>query len=164
MINPMPTPAPHISLRPVTRADLPTLFDMQGDPEANALAGTKPRERAAFDSIWARILDTPSGDVFARSIIAADALIGCINIFPREGAEYIGYWIHRDHWGRGVATRAIALILAEYPRRPLFAQVVAHNTASIRALQRNGFHEIERKHLPADDRYVAAEVITLKLD
>jgi RimJ/RimL family protein N-acetyltransferase len=160
--------APAIHLRPPTPADIPAMFQMQLDPEANRLAGTKPRTRETFDIIWAKILgdpNTPPDPAVTPRIILLDeaTLVGMINIFPRDGRDFVGYWIHRDHWGRGIAGRALALLLADFPRRPVFAQVVAHNAASLRALERNGFTIISREFSPETERYTAGEVVTLEL-
>lgn len=170
------TPAPPtITLRPPTPADLPALYDMQLDPEANRLAGTHPRSRESFEALWAGILSQqavgPSSTLpptFARIITdRRDQVLGSINIFPldegRGVRRLLGYWIHRDHWGRGIAGRAIALMLESSPHRPLFAVVAAHNTASLRALGRNGFTIIAREHAPATERYTAGEIVTLSL-
>jgi RimJ/RimL family protein N-acetyltransferase len=154
-----------IHLRPPAPADIPTLFEFQLDPIANELAGTKPRDRAAFDAIWNTILADPTAaNVTPRVIIADDTLVGIINIFPQEDTASVGYWLDRPHWGRGIATRAIALLIAEVPTRPLYARVAQHNTASLRALERNGFTIISREHRPGTERYTAHEVITLTLN
>jgi RimJ/RimL family protein N-acetyltransferase len=156
-----------IRLRPPTHADIPGMFAMQLDPEGNRLAGTKPRTLEAFTAIWNKILgdaeSPPDPAVVPRAIVRGGVLVGMINIFPREGRDYVGYWIERAHWGGGVATRALGLMLAESPRRPLFAQVAVHNTASLRVLERHGFVITERKHEAETDRFVAGEVVTLRL-
>lgn len=163
----MTSPNSNIHIRPVTHADVPALFEMQLDPESNRLAGTKPRDLATFNAVWARILgdasNAPDPAVTPRAILAGDRLVGMINVFPRDNRDYVGYWIHRDHWGRGIATRAIMLLVSEFTRRPLFAQVVAHNTASLRALERNNFAIISREQSPESDRFTAGEVFTLTL-
>jgi RimJ/RimL family protein N-acetyltransferase len=160
----MPPPPP-IHLRPTTPADIPALFEMQLDAESNRLAGTRPRDRAAFDAVWEKIFrDQAAAGVTPRTILAGGVIAGCINIFPQEGRPAIGYWIAREHWGRGIAGRAIALMLAECATRPLHASIAAHNTASRRALERNGFVEIAREHAPATDRYTAGETIKFRVD
>ncbi|HZW10431.1 MAG TPA: GNAT family N-acetyltransferase [Phycisphaerales bacterium] len=156
-----------VHLRRTVPADIPALFRMQLDPVGNELAGTKPRDRAAFETVWEGILRESSGasnGVTPRVILAEGALVGSINVFPQEGTDSVGYWIAREHWGRGIATRAIGLLMEEVRTRPLFARVVAHNTASLRALQRNGFVITARYDRPASDRYVAAEILVLTLD
>ncbi len=159
-----------ISLRPTLRADIPALFQIQLDPEGNALAGTKPRDLAAFNARWDDILGTsstppgPTG-VTARVIIAEGVLAGSINIFRPDDeprTDFIGYWLAREQWGRGIATRAIALMLEESPIRPLLARVISHNVASLKALTRNGFEVVSCDLRPATDRYAAGEVFTLR--
>jgi RimJ/RimL family protein N-acetyltransferase len=149
-----------VELRITRREDVAALFEMQLDPEGNALAGTKPRDRAAFEARWEEILrepPSPPTGVMPRVIIADGVLVGSINIFPQEGTDSIGYWLAREHWGRGIATRAIALLIGEVATRPLFARVVSHNVASRRVLERNGFVLTARRHSPETDRYVASE-------
>lgn len=160
-----------IQIRPVTRADVPLLFEMQLDPEGNHLAGTKPRTLEAFAAVWETILGDertpPDAEVVARVIVEGDAatgaVIGVINVFPREGKDYVGYWIRRDWWGRGVASRALGLLLNECARRPLVAQVAAHNAASLRVLERAGFVVTARAHMPETERYTPGPVVTLVL-
>lgn len=158
---------PAVQLRRPTTDDIPSLFEMQLDPEANRLAGTHPRDRDAFHALWNGMLsESPSSTTRAipRVILADGALVGSINIFPHQELHAIGYWIAKEHWGRGIATRAIALMIAEVATRPLFAEVVVHNAASCRALEKNGFVVIGRRHAPATERYVASELVELRLD
>lgn len=123
-------PAVSISLRQACWADVATLFEFQRDPAGNELAGTKPRDREAFEAVWRKMLAEPprtpplSPNPPPRVIIADGALVGSIGVFAEgeadggDGAHSIGYWIAREHWGRGIATRAIALMLEESPHRP----------------------------------------------
>lgn len=171
-MSPAVPPSPLVRLRPVASGDLPALFEFQLDPESNALAGTRPRDRAAFDAIWNGILgtpppppppppppDVPTGPrVVARAILADGVLAGSISIFPQDGEPSVGYWIARAHWGRGIATRAIGLLLAETGVRPVHAQVRVGNTASVRALERNGFVTTGQEWCPGTDRYIEGEV------
>ena len=152
---------PPIHLRPIVPADLPTLFDLELDPLSNHLAATHPRSLATFNARWTEIFADPS--VIPRAIIEGVAMIGAICMFRQEGTDSIGYWLAREHWGKGCATRAIALLLAEVPTRPLFARVAVHNAASRRALERNGFVVTACRQCPATERYVACERLTLML-
>jgi RimJ/RimL family protein N-acetyltransferase len=143
------------------------MFEMQLDPASNLMAGTKPRDRAAFEAVWDGILrepQDPAVPVTPRVILADGVVVGMINTFPQEGTPSLGYWIVRGHWGRGIASRAIALMLAEVSTRPIHARVVTTNAASLRALERNGFVVVERSHSQETDRYTAAEVVLLRLD
>jgi RimJ/RimL family protein N-acetyltransferase len=154
-------PPPNILLRPTCLADIPTLFGFQLDGASNDLAGTKPRDLASFMARWHDNLRNP--DITPRVIVEGEVIVGSIDIFKQEGQDSIGYWIARDHWGRGIASRAIALMLQEVAKRPLFARVALHNTASRRALERNGFVVASRDKAPEDDRYAACERFILKL-
>jgi RimJ/RimL family protein N-acetyltransferase len=96
-------------------------------------------------------------------IEAAGDVVGSVNISPNEGRDSLGYWIAREHWGRGIATRAVALMLEEFARRPLYATTAAHNLPSLRVLQKNGFEVIDRVHTPPTSRTVERETVTLVL-
>jgi RimJ/RimL family protein N-acetyltransferase len=150
-----------IHLRPIVPSDLPTLFQFELDPESNRLAATLPRSLATFNARWAEVFTDPT--VVPRAVVEGSTMVGVICAFEQEGNDSIGYWIDRSHWGKGYATRAIALLLEEVATRPLFARVAAHNAASRRALERNGFVVTSRRHTPATERYTACERLTLTL-
>ncbi len=150
---------PSIHLRPTLPSDIPTLFRYQADPEGNALAATIARDFDSFKAVWEGIFNDPvkKAHTIPRVIMMGDALVGSINCLRQDGADSIGYWVAREHWGKGIATRAIALMLDEVRARPLFARVASHNTASIRALERNGFVLTGRLHVPGDARFLTGE-------
>lgn len=161
-LNPQrPARALDVALRPAVEHDLPTLFRFQLDPEANRLAGVKPLDEPAFRARWDRIFADPS--VTTRVILADGALAGSISRFTMDGLDAVGYWIARDQWNRGIATRGIGLFLREAPARPLHAHVASHNTASLRALERNGFVVTGTHAGEETDRFVACEIVSLVL-
>ena len=80
-----------------------------------------------------------------------------------DGEDAIGYWIAKEHWGRGIASRALELLLQEVPRRPLVARVARHNGASLRVLERCGFRVMGCRESPASERYRACEEVLLRL-
>ena len=61
-----------------------------------------------------------------------------------HGAE-LGYWLGRQHWGRGHMTRVVAAYLGwVVPTLQLVrveANVLDTNPASVRVLEKNGFAE-----------------------
>jgi RimJ/RimL family protein N-acetyltransferase len=127
-----------VRLRAVEDADLDVLFDHQADPEAAEMAAFPSRDRDRFDAHWAKIrLDDT---VVQRTVLADGLVAGNIGGWQQDGQWLIGYWIGREHWGRGVATRALALFLDELPARPVYAHVAGHNTGSVRVLEKCGFH------------------------
>jgi RimJ/RimL family protein N-acetyltransferase len=51
----------------------------------------------------------------------------------------VGYWLGREFWGKGIATRALEEFLQEIKTRPLYAHVAKHNIGSRRVLEKCGF-------------------------
>lgn len=145
-----------VRLRPVEAGDLSRIYDLQLDPESNRMAVTIPRTREAFDAIWEKALADPTNT--ARVILAGETMVGFVSSFPRDGRDHVGYWIDRAHWGRGIASRALRLLLGEVARRPLVATAATSNGASLRVLQKCGFVVEEVRHEPACDRYPECEV------
>jgi RimJ/RimL family protein N-acetyltransferase len=124
-------------LRAVEDGDLDALFAHQADPVATAVAAFPPRDREQFDAHWKRI--RADRTVVQRTIMVDGAVAGNIVSWRQGGRCLIGYWIGREHWGRGVATRALALLIDEVPTRPLHAHVAVGNLGSIRVLEKCGF-------------------------
>ena len=150
-----------ISIRNVERGDLPRIYEFQIDPESNRLAVTIPRSADGFRAHWENTLRDQT--VTAKAIFEGDELAGCISCFKMDGVDTVGYWLGREFWGRGIASRALKLILTEISVRPLYARVATSNVASVRVLQKCGF-VVERVHLsPADDRYPECEEALLIL-
>jgi RimJ/RimL family protein N-acetyltransferase len=126
-----------VRLREVVASDLPTFFDHQRDPDAAAMAAFPPRDRAAFFAHWTRILQDASG--IEKTILAGGDVAGYVVCFEDAGVHLVGYWLGREYWGRGIATRALAQFIADTRLRPLVAHVASHNIASVRVLQKCGF-------------------------
>ncbi|HEU4973865.1 MAG TPA: GNAT family N-acetyltransferase [Baekduia sp.] len=134
-------------LRAVEPPDLPIHYAQQRDPASSAMAAVPVRDRAAFDAHWAAMLADP--EVHLRSVVRGDEVVGSVLAFPRDGQRQVGYRIGCEHWGQGLASAALALLLEEVPERPLHARVAEHNVASLRVLERCGFRSIARER--ADD-------------
>lgn len=160
------THADPIRLRPVGPDDLPALFDMQAEPESNDMAGTKPRTREVFFALWDRIFADPG--VNARVIeidgVHGPEIVGSVSRFQAGGHDCVGYWIARAHWGRGIASRALGLFLAEEPRRPLHATAASTNAPSRRILEKYGFRLVGVRMDEETERFVAREVAEYVLE
>lgn len=130
-------------LRPVQLGDLPVFFEHQRDSVAAALAAFSSRERDAFDAHWARILADP--DCWVRTVEVRGATAGYVCAFQRDERWEIAYWIGREFWGQGVASRAVMDGLALLPHRPLFATVAEHNGPSRRVLEKAGFRFVGKE-------------------
>jgi RimJ/RimL family protein N-acetyltransferase len=133
-------------LRDVVASDLPVLFTHHNDPDSQAMAGYRARDRATHDAHWARLLQTP--DMLTRAVVAPGGhVVGNVGSWPDEGRRLVGYAVGREHWGRGYASAAVAAFCAVDTARPLHAHVAEHNAASRRVLEKCGFVAVER--LPA---------------
>ncbi|MEP6479456.1 MAG: GNAT family N-acetyltransferase [Rhodoglobus sp.] len=132
-----------IELRDVLPADQDRLFEFWCDPESVRMAAfthEHQNDRGDFDAHQARLLR--SHDVNQRAITVDGELVGTIGSFVMEGDTEVTYWIDRAHWGRGVATAALSLLLAQVPVRPLFAGAASDNVASLRVLHKAGFVDV----------------------
>jgi RimJ/RimL family protein N-acetyltransferase len=74
-----------------------------------------------------------------KAVIADGQVAGNVVSWEHSGRVEIGYWIGREFWDRGIATRALGAFLDEVTTRPLYAHAAAHNVASIRVLEKCGF-------------------------
>lgn len=129
-----------VRLRDVTEADLPILFAHQRDPEGNYMAAftaKDPSDYTEFAERWARRF---SDETAIMKVVLVDGQVaGHIVCVGASVPKEVGYWIDRPYWGRGVATRALALLLKQVSTRPLQAHVAKDNIASRRVLEKCGF-------------------------
>lgn len=125
-------------LRDVIEADLPIFFEHQRDPIAARMAAFASREREAFMAHWQnQVLGHAANK--AKTVVVDGHAAGNVVSWEQEGKRLIGYWIGREHWGRGIATRALSEFLAFETTRPVHAWVAQDNVASIRVLEKCGF-------------------------
>jgi len=131
-------------LRNVTDEDLPIFFEHQRDPEALRMAAFSSRERDAFLTHWRTNVLRPEN--VARSIVVGGLVAGDISSWEQDGKRLVAYWIGREHWGRGLATRALSEFLVLEPIRPLHAWVAVQNVGSIRVLEKCGFRTVAQEN------------------
>lgn len=129
-----------VLLRDVKEDDLRAFFERQLDPVANDMAAftaKDPAEREAFDAHWRKILANDA--MIKKSIVRNDLLIGYVVSFEQSGRREISYWIAREQWGKGFATKALAAFLSGEKRRPIYARAAKDNIALLRVLEKSGF-------------------------
>ncbi len=156
---------PDVRLRPVASADLDALFEFARDPDSVRMAAftaKDPNDRAAFDAHWKRLLGDPT--VRARTLVVDGAVVGSVVGFTAGGDRLVAYWIGRAHWGRGVATAALAAFVAEETTRPLFAWVAKDNAGSIRVLEKSGFRVVGGGRGFANARGAEIDELRMRLD
>ena len=127
----------HGLLRDVVDTDLPVFFEHQADPEAVAMADFPARERDAFDAHWERLLADPS--LWKKTIVFEGQVAGNVVSWEQDGRRLVGYWLGKEFWGQGLATRALAELIDDLGTRPLHAYVAKTNIGSIRVLEKCGF-------------------------
>lgn len=126
-----------VLLLDVCENDLPIFFEQQRDPIANQMAAFPARDRAAFMAHWTKILSDETNTI--KTILADGHVVGNVVCWEQSGERLVGFWIGREYWGKGIATKALAKFLGHIKARPLYAWVAKHNIASIRVLEKCGF-------------------------
>jgi RimJ/RimL family protein N-acetyltransferase len=159
-------PESDVLLRQVTEDDVVTFFEHQQDPVANwmaAFTAKDPADWAAFAAKWAKIRAEGSGA--AQTIVCGGRVAGTVTSFvaPWSGQLEVSYWVGREHWGRGVATRALAAFVGGLAARPLYARAAADNVASIRVLEKCGFVLVGRERGFANARGAEIEEVVMEL-
>ena len=113
-------------------------YEQQLDPESTRMAAFPAREEwTDFLAHWRKVLGDPT--CCKQAIMWNGQVAGNIGSWPQDGVRLVGYWIGKEHWGKGVATRALAALLHLVTERPLHAHVAKHNAGSIRVLEKCGF-------------------------
>jgi RimJ/RimL family protein N-acetyltransferase len=126
-----------VTLRGVIESDLPIFYEHQRDEQAVKMAAFPAREREAHMRHWHKIMSESAPTL--RTILLDGQVTGNVVSWDGTDGREVGYWIGREFWGRGIATRALQVFLKEFPARPLVAHVARHNIASRRVLEKCGF-------------------------
>jgi RimJ/RimL family protein N-acetyltransferase len=155
----------NVSLRPLEDRDLDTIFQHVTDPESIRMAaftGADQTDRQAFLDRMARIrADTSASN---RVIDVDGAIAGTIASFRIDDQLEVTYWVDRTQWGRGIASAALQLLLAETVERPVFARAASDNVGSLRVLEKAGFRRVGVDRGFAAGRGEEIEETILRLD
>ncbi|MEU2391238.1 alpha/beta fold hydrolase [Streptomyces sp. NPDC007369] len=162
---PAAAPAPvQVSLREVEDGDLEVFREHLTDPRSQwAAAVTRGYhyDADAFDRHWAKLRANPA--VLLRTILADGAVAGHAAVFGPAAEREVTYVVGRAHWGRGIATAALAELIALEGGRPLYAHAAADNTGSLRVLEKCGFTAVGRVREFARARGEEIDVVHLTL-
>ncbi len=131
-----------VMLRDVEEIDLPIFFEYESDPTAvymAAFTAKNPADRGAFDAHWKKILGEET--IVKRTILFDGHVVGSVASFIDQefGKREVTYWIGREYWGKGIATKALSKFLRELKVNPIYARVSKDNLASVRVLEKCGF-------------------------
>lgn len=105
-----------VLLQDVIESDLPIFFEHQLDPDATEMAAFPSRDRDAFMAHWAKIMADDS--VILKTILFDAQVVGDIVSFEQSSKREVGYWIGREYWGKGIATKALAPFLENIKHDP----------------------------------------------
>ena len=98
------------------------------------MAAFPARDRDAFMAHWAKILSDAA--TTKKTILFEGQSAGNIGSFEQSGRTLVGYWIGKQYWGKGIATKALSALLDQVRKCPLYAHVAKHNLGSIRVLEK----------------------------
>ena len=139
-----------LTLRELRTTDAERVFAMRSDPLVMEHVN-RPLATGLADAVALIDLITERGVAgesvqWAMTLKGQDDLIGIIGfwrIVPEHHLAELGYMLARDHWGRGLISEAIATVLpfgfGDLGLHRVEAITSPENTASIRALEKNGF-------------------------
>jgi len=155
----------NVSLRPVADSDLDAIFQQVTDPESIRMAAFTAEDqtdRSAFLERTARLRADAS--VSHRVIDVDGTVAGTIGSFRIDDELEVTYWVDRRHWGKGIASAALELLLAETAERPVYARAASDNVASLRVLEKAGFRRVGVDRGFARGRGEEIEETILRLD
>ena len=140
-----------IQLIPTTLDHVPSLFSIFSSSEMVQFTNFKTFEAiTAFEIFMAKFLAIEKGSPLQYGpycITLMDTTIiglcGLQQIDLVAGKAELWYVLHKDYWGRGIAKKAVALLLAMAKENPhmqtIYAEAVGSNAPSWRILQHHGF-------------------------
>ena len=134
-----------VDLHPIEESDLPFLVEAMNDPDVwRTLRSRSPMNRQQ-EREWFEGLADREGVVLL--VVAEGDPVGSVgygDVDGNWGTAEVGYVVHPDHWGNGYATEAVTLLTGyafdERRLEKLAAGVYAHNPASMRVLEKAGWH------------------------
>jgi RimJ/RimL family protein N-acetyltransferase len=113
---------------------------------------------AHLDVLHTYAIRSPSGMLIGAT--------GFHEIVPAHKSEF-GYWLARPYWNQGLMTRIVGAMVRhawdELGLVRLTAEVFAHNAASMRVLEKNGFlrEGVLRKNVVKDGKFIDAVLYSL---
>lgn len=144
-----------VTLRRWREQDAAALHQMVNESMAHLkpwmpwVANGYPPEAAA-EFLASTVEGWANGTDFNYAIFASGRLAGAATLMARvgPGGLEIGYWLHPDHVGRGVATRAVSLLVAEAFRTGANRVEIVTDVANTRSAaipKRLGFVVVDRR-------------------
>ena len=155
----------NVSLRPLEDRDLDTIYQQVTDPESVRMAAFTAEDqtdRRAFLNRMSRVRADTSAS--CRVIDVDGAIAGTIASFRIDDQPEVTFWVDRTQWGKGIASAALQILLAETAERPLYARAASDNVGSLRVLEKAGFRRVGINRDFAPGRGEEIEETILRLD
>jgi [ribosomal protein S5]-alanine N-acetyltransferase len=161
-------------LRPQIEADAPALFSILSDQEAmrfwNRPAITRPA--VVEELVREQQAAMAEGLCHYWTLMEDGDAVGSVDLsLIQGGSAELGFLLRRDRWGAGLATEAVAALIAHGFGTLALTQVAAvaqtANRAAARVLEKNGFKRTQSRSalLPSGERkpcdfYLRAAAVT----
>lgn len=157
---------PRLTLRKARASDLMALHDIMRRPEAMRY-WSRP-EHDSLDETAAFLTRMIAGEAEGADdfvIVLDDQVVGKAGMWRRWE---VGFLLHPDHWGKGLAHEAMAAVLAHlfaaHAPDHLTAEADPRNAASLALLARLGFTETHREARTMQWRDEWCDSVFLRLD
>ncbi len=127
-----------------------------------AFTSADQSDRRAFLNRMSRLRADTS--VLHLVIDVDGAAAGTIGFFRIDDQPEVTYWVDRAQWGKGIASAALQILLAEIAERPLYGRAASDNVGSLRVLEKAGFRRVGVDRGFATGRGEEIEETIMRLD
>jgi RimJ/RimL family protein N-acetyltransferase len=155
-------------LRAPMRGDVPEIVKLAGNKNVSSKLARMPHPYSGADAIAFIEILAQRADERPYAITLDGKFIGVIGLSFYEGrAPELGYWLGEPHWGRRYATEAGRALIEAAHRIPhvetIAARVLPDNLASLRVLEKLGFHRAGKGKPASKSKQAANTMILLEL-
>jgi ribosomal-protein-alanine N-acetyltransferase len=154
-----------ISLTKTTPDELHCLYQIQLDDDANQMAAftsESGKDFGLYVEKYSKYLDDPNISMW--TIRLEQRIVGSVAKFVMAGDAGITYWIDKEFWGQGFATKALMQLLQHETVRPIYGYVAFDNSGSQRVLEKCGFLKVATDRGFAKARQAEIEEFIYRLD
>lgn len=143
-----------VSLRRPVYSDVFDIFSILSDREVARFLSLVPHPYKLADAVFFIDQIVSEEWVWAINLPGSSKLSGAISLMPKDGyrGAELGFWLSRDHWGRGIMTEAARLTVSygfdELGLDYITSGCFEENVASARVLTKLGFIETGRGMRP----------------
>jgi len=157
-----------IAISLITEDDIRALYPLGNNKDVSWMSGgglIHPITYEEFRTQNSIAVSKAIGELQSYVIRWGDVVIGSVGYFRRtpDAPLEIGYWIGKDYWGKGIATKALMLAIDAMKKSGLtgtiFATTMVDNLASRHILSKCGFIEIGTVRFQSRARDMEVEAI-----